>query len=144
MPSLLPINAPGGFVPLGAIAYGDGSGMVVPVDAAHPLPTFATFAPATAVPLAGTTAASIVAGPFTPVLGRAIWISLGGTWAGTVTVVRSTDGGATRQPLTVAGQSWASFAGNANEPIGDETVAGATYYLQITINSGSLTYQVAQ
>ena len=144
MPTSPPINAPAGFVPQQAVAFADQAGLAVPVDAAHPLPTTPSMSAASSAPLTGSVSASGVVGPFSPVLGRTIWVSLTGTWTGSVVVQRSIDGGATRQPLTVAGQSWASFTANANEPIGDETVAGATYYLAITINSGALSYRIAQ
>lgn len=100
--------------------------------------------PATSTPLTGTANASTTVGPFTPQLARAIWIVLSGTWTGTVQVLRSTDGGATKLPLTVAGASWASFTANANEPVAEESDAAATYYLSITLASGSVTYRVAQ
>ena len=115
------------------------------VDALHPLPvTMQNPAPATSTPLTGTANASTTVGPFTPQLARAIWISLSGTWTGTVQVLRSTDGGATKLPLTVAGASWGSFTANCNEPVAEESDAAATYYLSITLASGSVTYRVAQ
>lgn len=136
--------APGGFVPRQAVAFADAAGFAVPVGMATPLPVATLIAPAASTALTGTATTSLVAGPFTPELGRAIWLTLSGTWSGNVALERSTDGGATRLPLTVGGQSWATFAANANEPIGEETVSGATYYLSVTLTSGTLSYQVAQ
>lgn len=40
-------------------------------------------------------------------------------------ILRSTDGGTTRLPLTVAGQSWATLTANAQEAIGEESSVGA-------------------
>ncbi|MEE2917229.1 MAG: hypothetical protein VYB32_09185 [Pseudomonadota bacterium] len=99
---------------------------------------------ATSQPLAGAAAASTSAGPFVPQLSRAIWLTLTGVWAGTVRVLRSTDGGATKVPLTLAGQPWATFTANAAEAIAEETVASATYYLDIALTSGAVTYRLEQ
>lgn len=101
---------------------------------------------ATPTPLAGvdTTAGAQDFGPFTPQLGRAIWLTLSGTWSGTTQVLRSTDGGTTRLPLTIAGGAWGSFTANCNEPVTEESDAAATYYLRITLTSGSATYRMAQ
>lgn len=111
----------------------------------NPMPvTQAPLAPATSSALSGATTTSQTIGPFTPVLGRQIWLTLSGTWAGRVQLLRSTDGGATKLPLTVAGQSWAVFTGPANEAVVEETVSNATYFLTVSLTSGTLTYQVAQ
>lgn len=99
---------------------------------------------ATSQPLAGAAAASTSAGPFTPQLARAIWLTLTGAWTGTVRVLRSVDGGATKVPLTLAGQSWASFTANCAEPIAEESVSAATYYLDIALTSGAVTYRLEQ
>jgi hypothetical protein len=99
---------------------------------------------ATSTPLAGTSSTSAVLGPFTPQLGRPIWVSLSGTWAGTVTVKRSVDAGATKLPLTIAGSPWAVFTGNALEQVAEDAESGALYYLDFTYTSGTLTYRVSQ
>lgn len=99
---------------------------------------------ATSVVVSGTAAASTVAGPFTPNLGRPIWLTVSGTWSGNATLLRSTDGGTTQLPITIAGQPWGSFVANVNEIITTETDAAATYYLSLVVNSGSLVYRVAQ
>ena len=138
------IEAPAGFVPQHALAFGAADGPAVGVDAAHPLPIAAVRLPAAAAPLAGSTAASTTVGPFVPELDRPIWVTLAGDWRGSVSLLRSIDGGATRLPLTVAGQSWAIFAANAQEAIGEESAASASYWLAASISSGTLTYRVAQ
>ena len=138
------IEAPGGFVPRQAVAFGSAEGDAVQVDIDHPLPTSAMIGAATSAPLTGSSSASATVGPFTPQLGRPIWLTLSGSWSGTVVVLRSTDGGATKLPLTAAGQGWGAFGANVNEPVGEETVAAARYYLQITLTSGSVTYEVRQ
>ena len=126
------------------MAFADSGGGAVRVGADAPLPTTPVLTAAYAVPVAGTLSASAIVGPFMPQLGRTIWLTLAGSWTGTARLLRSTDGGATRLPLTIAGQSWASFTGNANEPVGEESVAGASYWLEAMLASGMLDYRVQQ
>lgn len=140
----LPIHAPAAYYPPSALVFSDSEGNGVIVDAANPLPVTVTSAASEAgTPLAGTISDSETVGPFAPVGGRTIWLSLSGTWAGTVTVKRSVDDGETMLPLTVGGQSWATFTGNACEPVAADD-SGATYYLAVTLASGELTYRLAQ
>lgn len=144
MPDSPAILSPAGFVPEHALAFADPSGRAVRVGAGAPLPVRTAIAAAGSIPLAGTASASGAVGPFTPELGRAIWLTLSGTWTGKAQVMRSIDGGATLLPLTVGGQEWASFTANANEAVGEESVAGAAWYLAITLASGTLAYRVQQ
>jgi hypothetical protein len=81
---------------------------------------------------------------FVPELDRPIWVSLAGNWTGTVELLRSVDGGATLLPLTVGGIRWGRFTANANEPVADESEAGAAYYLAAAVQTGTLNYRVAQ
>lgn len=143
-PSSPKVRTPTGFVPEQAIAFTDASGASARVGRENPLPVTSPIHASTATPLAGTASASGAVGPFVPELGRPIMVSLSGGWTGSVQVLRSTDGGATRLPLTVGGLAWASFTANANEAVAEEHEDGATYYLAITLASGSLTYRVAQ
>lgn len=99
---------------------------------------------ATAVPLAGAQSASGQLGPLQAQVGREVWLSLSGTWAGFVQVLRSADNGVTKLPLTIAGQPWATFSGNCCEQISTETSAGVSYYLQFAVTSGSVIYRLAQ
>ncbi len=139
----VPVQHPGCFVPLYALAYGAPGTVAIPVDPDHPLPV--SLAPPTAGDaLAGVTGSATVAGPFDARRGLPIWLTLSGDWRGSVRVLRSTDGGATKLPLTVAGESWANFTANVQEAIGEESVAGASWWLAITIDAGTLTYRVAQ
>lgn len=144
-PLTLPaVAAPARFVPAHALAFGQPGTAATAVDRANPLPVVVGAQPATAAAVTGSTNASTLAGPFVPDLRRPIWITLSGEWTGTVRVLRSTDGGTTRLPLTVAGSPWAEFAANANEAFGEESDAGATYYLDIQLTGGTLAYRVAQ
>ncbi|WP_408586269.1 hypothetical protein [Novosphingobium sp.] len=137
-----PIASPAGYATANAMAYADGDGNVAIVSGQQPLPVQKKFA--TAAPLAGSTSTTGVFGPFAPALDRSVMLTLSGTWAGTVKVVRSIDGGATRLPLTVAGSVWAQFTGNACEPVWDESESAATLYLDVTLTSGTLVYRLAQ
>src|SRR4051794_26965052 len=99
-----PIQNPAGYVPEHAVAFADVDGTAVPVAAAKPLPV--SLSQTANAALAGTAAATGLIGPFQPVLGRPVMLALSGTWSGTVKVTRSTDGGATKLPLTVVGTLW--------------------------------------
>ena len=79
-----------------------------------------------------------------PRLGRPIWLALSGTWTGSVALKRSTDGGATKLPLTAGGSAWGVFTGNACEQVIEESEAGAAYYLAVTVVSGTVAYRVSQ
>ena len=94
--------------------------------------------------LTGTASSSTVAGPFTPVVGRAVMLALAGTWVGSVEIMRSTDGGTTMLPLTMGGTTWGIYTGNCCEPVWDESETSARLYLQISLTSGSVTYRLAQ
>lgn len=137
------IDLPAGYFPATALAFAgaDGSGQLV--SAASPLPVNIVARAAASAPLAGTANASGVVGPFTPDLARPIWLTLSSTWSGTAALLRSTDGGVTRLPATLAGAAL-SWSANVNEAVAEESCAGATWYLAITLASGALTYRVAQ
>ena len=138
------IEARGGFTPTFAMAFGAMGGDARQVEPAAPLPVQPGFAPSTAIPLTGTASASGQFGPFVPEPGRPIWLTLSGTWSGTVTVLRSTDGGTTRLPLTLAGGAWGSFSANVQEVVGEESVAGSTWWLDVQRQSGTLAFEVRQ
>ncbi|MEE2916317.1 MAG: hypothetical protein VYB32_04500 [Pseudomonadota bacterium] len=140
------IEAPAGFVPALGVSFGAIGTGATPVDPDHPLPVTAVAwqGAATTAPVAGTASAATLAGPFAPARGRPIWLTLMGSWTGTVKLLRSTDGGTTRLPMTIGGSGWGSFQGNCNEPVAEESVAGATYYLDIAVTSGTLSYRVTQ
>ncbi|KAK0330898.1 hypothetical protein LTR94_031025, partial [Friedmanniomyces endolithicus] len=135
-------------------------GSCAPVSATTPLPTAAgplsaatsiaqtgSVTSTAATPTSGTAtfaAGSAVIGPLTPQLGREIRVVLRGTWSGTVAIGTSIDACATINPLTIAGQTWGSFAGNANESVDVPTLAGVSYCATATITSGTLNYAVRQ
>lgn len=143
MPISIPVAAPATYAPLSAIGFADVDSTLAPVSADRPLPVSSATVPAPP-PLAASANASTTAGPFIPTSDRPVMVALSGTWTGTVNVLRSTDGGATRLPLTAAGQPWGSFTANCCEPVWQESVSGAALYLDIALSAGSLTYRVAQ
>jgi hypothetical protein len=115
MPSV-PLLNPAPYAPPFAMSFANAGGTTDVVSSTNPLPV--TSAAATSpTPLAGTTSATGVLGPFIPVPGRPVMLSLSGTWAGTVKITRSTDGGTTRLPLTAMGQAYGSFTANMCEPV---------------------------
>jgi hypothetical protein len=95
-------------------------------------------------PLAGSASTTALVGPFVPVAGQPVVISLSGTWSGTVALLRSVDGGATRLPVTLAGRSWGQYTANACEPFWEEAEGAASLYLDIALQSGTVVYRLAQ
>ena len=142
MPSNLSIQSPSGYAASRAVAFADVDGSALIVSGTTPLPV--SFGRGASTALAGSTAASLIAGPFQPATDRATMLTLSGTWAGTVRLLRSIDGGATKPPVTVAGSSWGQYSANCCEAVWDEPEAGAALYLDIALTSGTLTYRLAQ
>jgi hypothetical protein len=138
-----PIQSPASYVPSRASAFADVDGTALLVSASNPMPV-SIGAAAAAAPLAGTTAVTAILGPFLPAGGRPIVLALSGTWSGTVKVRRSTDGGVTKLPLTIAGSVWGQYTANACEPVWEENEVGAALYLDVALASGTLTYRLAQ
>lgn len=142
MPSS-PLKTPAGYVPQMAIAFATPMGEAEIVSASNPIPVLDQ--PFAAPPaLAGTANASSIAGPFAPRAGRAVVLTLSGTWAGSVRLVRSVDGGATKLPVTAGGVAYGLFSGNVCEPVWEESEAAALLYLDVTLTSGSVTYRMGQ
>jgi hypothetical protein len=139
------VRAPAGFAPEHAISFGARNQPATPVAGDNPLPTVATLIAATSTPLTGNANNATVAGPFAPQLGRPIWLTLSGSWSGTAQLLRSTDDGMTKLPLTYSdGAVKASVTGNVNAPVAEESDAAATYYLSLAPASGTVSYRVAQ
>ena len=144
------IKLPGGYAVATAIGYADATdGTLSIVATDRPLPVVVQDGslpgtPSVPSPLSGSTAASGLIGPFTPATGRAVIVRLDGDWEGTVALRRSTDAGATHHGLTLGGSPWGVFTGNVCEPVWEESEAGAQLYLEMTIESGSIDYRIAQ
>lgn len=143
----IPISYPGRFAPGFALAYADAAGAALQVSSTTPLPVAVVSGGTTATPpapLTGTTAVSLTAGPFAPLAGRPLVLSLTGTWTGTVKLLRSIDGGTTRLPLTLGGSAYGTYSVNICEPVWEENEAAATFYLQLAPASGAIIYRLAQ
>lgn len=141
------VTAPAGFVPRYALSFGGVGADAVAVDSSNPLPIAdaRVALPASSSPLIGTATENGVTASFAPQLGRPVWLALSGTWTGTVTLMRSADGGVTRAPVTYAdGSARPAWTGNLQAPVVEESVAGALYYLSITVTSGSVGYRMEQ
>jgi len=153
MSQKLPITIPARYATPTAMGFTDPAGTLSLVSQGAPLPVIITNAndggsapPVAAAPppLEGSTGKATIAGPFQPAPGVPIHLQLSGKWTGRVSLERSTDGGATRQGLTVGGTGWASFTANANEPVWQENEAKVTFWLNAQITSGELSYRVSQ
>lgn len=141
MPSS-PINLPAGYAPAFAIGFSESGGLSV-VDAAKPLPVQNVNVSA-AAPLQGSTGSTAMAGPFLPAAGRVVVLTLSGVWTGSVRLLRSTDGGVTKLPVTAGGYAWGNYTANACEQVWLEEESGAALYLDIALTTGTLTYRLAQ
>lgn len=143
----IPISYPGRFAPGFALAYADAAGAALQVSSTTPLPVAVISGGSTgSAPsaLSGSSAVAITAGPFAPLAGRPLVLALSGSWTGTAKLLRSTDGGITRLPLSLGGSPYATFATNICEPVWEENEAGATFYLQLAPTSGTILYRLAQ
>ena len=114
---------------------------------------FKQVLPATAVAaLTGTVNATTLVGPFTPELIRNIYLQVACPTAatGSVTLLRSADGGVTKYQMTVMGQllyNWnlsATTGVVVNEEVDCPNSNLLTYYLQITLTAGSVSYNIYQ
>lgn len=92
MPITNPIKTPAGYVPAFALGFSGPEGELEIVEAAKPLPValssdaplFVTQQfPNAPVPLEGISTTNALIGPFTPVAGRPVVLSLSGAWEGT-------------------------------------------------------------
>ena len=105
----------------------------------------APFGAAASAPADGTATGVPAAMPsFAPDPGRPVHLRLSGVWTGTVKVLSSRDGGASKMPLTLAGDAWGVFTGNCNEDVETPWETGVTYYLDISVTSGTLYYHLGQ
>lgn len=140
-----PIASPAGFVTPHVLELANGDGTASAVGVANPIPVAASPTAARSIALTGSASGAALVGPFTPDLGRSIWVTLSGSWSGSVSLLRSADGGATRVPLTYAdGSAKGVWTAPVNAPVAEESQAGATYYLSVTLSSGTVTYRVTQ
>lgn len=138
-----PISTPAGFAPAVALGYSDADNRLEKVSEAKPLPV--TIQAGEGSPaLEGMASADTLVGPFAAAAGRAIVVTLAGEFVGTARLLRSTDGGATKVGLLVADHEWGVITSPGCEQVWVESEAGATFYLEISIDSGAMTYRVSQ
>ncbi|HSG34787.1 MAG TPA: hypothetical protein VLA37_09640 [Sphingomonadaceae bacterium] len=143
----IPIRLPANYAPVMAVGFADQGGNFTLAAEGAPLPVIlANDFPGDVAPppLAGTTAVDLLAGPYEPVTGKLVILQLEGTWTGTVQLMRASAAAAGPVPVTIGGLPWASFTGNACEPVWEESEAGAQLFLDIQLQSGSLAYRVSQ
>ena len=143
MTQATPILTPSGYAPAYAVGYADPFNFFVQVSEENPLPVTSSQGAALA-PLAGQASGSGLVGPFAASAGRIVSVTLSGAWTGRVTLQRSTDGGATRDALRVAGEPWASYTRSGCEQAWLESEDGVQYYLDIALETGTLAYRVSQ
>lgn len=139
----IPLETPGGFAPGVAVGFDDGNGKLAFASHSQPLPTL-QVPPAVPTALEGETAATVRAGPFVPTALAPVFCTLSGEWQGCVRLLRSTDGGASFHPLTAGGAGWGIFTGNVCEVVWQESERAASLWVDCTIDSGTLTYRIAQ
>lgn len=142
MPNHPRIQTPAGYAPGFAVGYADPTDSLILVSETERLPV--TSVVAAPPPFVGQSSTSSIVGPFEAVAGRIVTVTLGGTWQGTIKLLRSTDGGSTRVALRVAGEPWAEYRQPGCEQAWLETEDGSSYYLDIQLGSGTADYRVSQ
>lgn len=93
--------------------------------------------------LVGESSVSEVIGPFDPPQKEYLWLELTGSFTGSVELLRSTDDGATLQPLTEKGEQVARFTGPCCEIVHYETSGRARLFLRTTLTAGQVSYRLA-
>jgi hypothetical protein len=139
----IPIKFPAGYVTGYAVGYADESGSLSLVEAGRPMPV-SLAGPAVPVALSGEASTPTQVGPYMPAPGQPVVLQLSGDWTGTVTLLRSTDGGTTRLPVTAGGEPWGVFTANACEPVWLDHESSAELYLAFEISQGTVEYRVSQ
>lgn len=143
MPPETPIKYPARYATPAAVGFAsEGNGLSL-VSSALPLPVELATRERPA-PLAGTASGDITIGPFSPVLGVPITVALAGTWSGMARLLRSTDAGATKHPLSIGGIAWGEMEQPGVQQLWSEFEPGAEFYLDITLYSGTIDYRIAQ
>lgn len=144
MPQKSRIESPAKYATSFAVGYSDTAGDLALVTSSTPLPVSLQSSVAPPSPMAGIASASGLIGPYSAAPDTPIHLQLSGIWQGRASLVRSVDGGTTTQGLTAAGMRWASFTANVNEVVWQDSDASATFYLDITLTSGAVSYRVSQ
>jgi hypothetical protein len=74
---------------------------------------------------------------FSATTGRPIFLSVTGTWVGTIKVQRSHDGGDSWNDMTAGGAAWASFTANCDEVVDEAAHSALLYRVHFTRTSGT-------
>lgn len=144
----IPISYPGRYAPGVAINYLGDDGWAQQVSGSAPLPVVlassVTGSIHTPLPMIGSSSTHYTTVAFIPVPNRPLLLTLTGAWTGTVKLLRGSDPGAPKLPLTLGGAPWAVFTGNVCEPVWEETETSAVFYLDAAVVSGTVTWRLAQ
>ncbi len=138
-----PLQPPARYVAPFAVSFATPQGDSDVVSATNPLPVSTAPAAAPAA-LAGSASASGQFGPFLAIPGRPVMLALSGSWSGQVRILRSTNGGTTKLPLTALGAAYGTYAANLCEPVWEEGESGAELWLDVALTSGTVTYRMGQ
>lgn len=135
------ILAPGGYGPLVGLAFGGVGEPAIAVSGVTPLPVVGVPG-AGAPPVTGRLQATGRSAPIALTVGRAVMLTLSGSWTGTIALRRSIDGGATSAPLTAAGHT-IEFDAAVNEVVWVEPEEGAALVLDAVLMDGAVDFRVA-
>lgn len=142
MPSQKPIVSPARFAPATAIGFSDEETGLVLVSNGKPLPVQTVRQSPNA--LIGTLSGAATSGPFAAVPGLPIVVALGGEWQGTIRLLRSSDGGASKMPLSASGIALGYFSQPGVEQVWEETQEDITFFLQADLSAGEAIFEVSQ
>jgi hypothetical protein len=109
-----------------------------------PLDVEPAFAPSGIAPMTGAFTAVGNSANFSPIAGRAFNITISGTFAATIRLERSLDGGGNFVPITAGGQPFMVFTAPCSERWSEDQ-NGVMYRLAcIAFTSGSAAYRISQ
>lgn len=116
------------------------------VPATDIVPMIRYMPPSAVVPLTGTVSSgqSINTGMLSPDTGYYLYLTLTGSWTGTVVVQHSTDNGVTWNAVTTNGQPAGTYIRNCDEDVLKVSDPNSKYRLAISVTSGALAYRLAQ
>ncbi|MGH6996939.1 MAG: hypothetical protein ACREEO_02045 [Phenylobacterium sp.] len=106
----------------------------------------ATSAPATTPPVSGVFAADSQSLAFAADPGRPINVRLSSPlpWTATIRLLRKLPGEDEFRPVTMMGAAWATFTAPLNEPVWEESEAGALFVLDCDHVAGAIDYRISQ
>lgn len=109
------------------------------------IPMIVYMPSATSDPLTGSANASGATGALVPTVGYNLYLTLTGTWSGTVRVQKTVDNGINWTTVTAGGGAQIGvFTQNCDESVLKVTDPKARYRLQFTMTSGTVVYRLGQ